>query len=418
LGLNSGPWKIWTTPNSLIGWGHYIRTVAPFFVLVFTVLPILNNRREKFIHKLAPLNLWLIYGLIGLISCALSPRPSRALYWALAYLSVFAASYYYLRGDIALPKVILLNYASWIITCLMLCTMLVFARDVLFVDVQGNITGYGIVSRMGTVADMSFSRSSGMARFAAVPGIISFVSLVSWRGRARILWLFPFIASCLFVWFMQSRGAILGLTAAISFSLLFLNKYSRLIGVLIILALSFSYATDLISDSSIGYFKKHFTRGATHEQLLSLTGRTLSWKLAWREIKRSPVIGWGPQSDRYLTRQHVHNTYLYALLQGGFLGGILFAGGLVWAWALFFQSLLRRVPDHFDNKTFFIQAGSILAFFTVRSIPEVCGAMFGVDFVIMLPIIAYLSILAQEGKTIYESQNNDRRQTPAPTFRI
>jgi hypothetical protein len=100
------------------------------------------------------------------------------------------------------------------------------------------------------------------------------------------------------------------------------------------------------------------------------------------------------------------------------LGGILFAGGLVWAWALFFQSLLRRVPDHFDNKTFFIQAGSILAFFTVRSIPEVCGAMFGVDFVIMLPIIAYLSILAQEGKTIYESQNNDRRQTPAPTFRI
>ena len=38
--------------------------------------------------------------------------------------------------------------------------------------------------------------------------------------------------------------------------------------------------------------------------------------------------------------------------------------------------------------------GAILVFFTVRSIPEVSGAMFGIDLLILVPALAYLGVLS------------------------
>ncbi len=127
------------------------------------------------------------------------------------------------------------------------------------------------------------------------------------------------------------------------------------------------------------------------------------------KLKKAPIIGRGPQADRYYIKEHVHNTYLYALLQSGVLGTAAFVGGLVWAWALFFQAILKKTAAQVGQHNMLLQTGGILAFFTVRSIPEVCGAMFGVDLMVMLPAMAYLSILNNKGeqsiirhKVIYE----------------
>ena len=59
---------------------------------------------------------------------------------------------------------------------------------------------------------------------------------------------------------------------------------------------------------------------------------------------------------------------------------------------------MRGFAERFDQKMFLMQTGGILAFFTVRSIPEVCGAMFGVDLVVMVPAVAYLVVLDQQGQ--------------------
>jgi O-antigen ligase len=99
-----------------------------------------------------------------------------------------------------------------------------------------------------------------------------------------------------------------------------------------------------------------------------------------------------------LIKEHVHNTYMYALISAGFAGTAAFVGGLAWAWIIFLRSMRRGIADRYGQRAFLIQAGGILAFFTVRSIPEVCGAMFGVDFMVMLPALAYLTILDQKGK--------------------
>jgi O-antigen ligase len=124
---------------------------------------------------------------------------------------------------------------------------------------------------------------------------------------------------------------------------------------------------------------------------------------------KSPIIGAGPQADRILIGEHVHNTYLYAVMTSGFIGGIAFAGGLLYAWYLFIKMLSRGVADRFGQKTFFIQAGGVLAFFTVRSIPEVSGAMFGIDTMLLLPVLAYLSVLNKTDRAAQAAIKEKRR---------
>ena len=344
-----------------------------------------------------PVKLWLIYGIISLGVCIISPEPIDAAYWAINFISVLAAATLFLQGENILAKTIQLNYLSWLVTALFLTILVFFARDVLFVDYRyGWITGYGIIHRMEGVANVAMSRSSGMARFAAVPGIVAFVFLLTGSGRKIVLWIILFVLSAGLIWAMQSRGAILGFAFAMAFVMLFLGPRSRLFGITGLILVSLLHFTDVIPDRAARYVKKHFYRGQNYEELITLTGRTLAWKKAWRQIKKSPIFGRGPQSDRYLIKTHVHNTYLYALLQSGMVGATAFVGGLVWAWVLFFRAILRKTADQLGQRVILIQTGGILAFFTVRSIPEVCGAMFGVDLMVMVPVLAYLGLLGQQ----------------------
>ena len=401
LGINTGPWVFKQTPDSLLDWLNYFRTVFPLAVLFIAYIVMAERGNFNSGAIAGPVKLWLIYGILSLSICIKSPRPLDAAYWAINYLAVFAAVALYLQVENKLTMVVRLNYLSWFVTALFLSILVLVARDVLFVDYRyGWITGYGIIHRMDVVGNVTMSRSSGMARFAAVPGIVAFIFLLTGSSWKRILWAIPFVLSSVLIWFMQSRGAILGFAFAMAFVMLFLGSRSRLFGLIGLISVGSLYYTDFIPDRAARYIKKHFYRGQTQEELMTLTGRTRAWKKAWRQIEKAPILGRGPQSDRYLIKTHVHNTYLYALLQAGIVGATAFVGGLVWAWVLFFQAILRKTADQLGQRVILIQTGGILAFFTVRSIPEVCGAMFGVDLLVMLPALAYLGLLGQQEKKL------------------
>ena len=327
-----------------------------------------------------------------------SPKPFSAAYWALCYLSVFAAVKLFIQGPDPLERAISLNYLTWIITTLFLAILIFTARDALFVDSRFGMTGYGIIHRIGTVADMSMSRSSGMARFAAVPGIVCFVFLWQSRGIFRLLWATIFVLSGALIYLMQSRGAIFGLAFAIFFIMLFMGVKARRVGAIFLILLGLTLYADVIPERKVEQVSEHVFRGQTFEEMRTMTGRTRAWEKGWNQVLKSPVWGWGPQADRYLIKEHVHNTYMYALMASGFAGAAAFVGGLMWAWVLFLRAIIRGFADRFGQRLFLIQAGGILAFFTVRSIPEVCGAMFGVDFMVMLPVLAYLVVLDQQGR--------------------
>ena len=401
LGINTGPWALQRDPATLVGWLHYLRTIFPFVVLFISAIVTLSRPDADSKVLSGPMKLWLVYGLIGLGACMFSsPKPFSAAYWALCYLSVFAAVKLFIQGPDPLERAISLNYLTWIITTLFLAILIFTARDALFVDSRFGMTGYGIIHRIGTVADMSMSRSSGMARFAAVPGIVCFVFLWQSRGIFRLLWATIFVLSGALIYLMQSRGAIFGLAFAIFFIMLFMGVKARRVGAIFLILLGLTLYADVIPERKVEQVSEHVFRGQTFEEMRTMTGRTRAWEKGWNQVLKSPVWGWGPQADRYLIKEHVHNTYMYALMASGFAGAAAFVGGLMWAWVLFLRAIIRGFADRLGQRLFLIQAGGILTFFTLRSIPEVCGAMFGVDLMVMLPVIAYLNVLDREGRRL------------------
>ncbi len=79
------------------------------------------------------------------------------------------------------------------------------------------------------------------------------------------------------------------------------------------------------------------------------------------------------------------------------VGLVPFVLGLGWAWWAAWRAYASNLPAQLGQQAHFAQAVGILAFFTLRSIPEVSGAMSSVDLMVMLPAIAYLAALADEG---------------------
>lgn len=397
FGINTGPTTLWSLPHSLIGWSHYIRTAAPFLALglVFYSKNYMHKKSSRKTVFPFSLKCWHVYGCIGVLSSFLSLKVMDALYWSLLYLCVFIViSVYINQSENALKEAIELNYLSWFMATIFLVIMIILAREKLIVEIHGSITSYGILDRVGSVGGMILSRSSGMARFAAVPCIISYVEIWSRNGWKKALWVFIFLCSASLIWFMQSRGAILSLGVSLSYITIFYTKRTRFLGILLLIILGSLAITEPILKKHFVYYRKHIYRDARQfDDLRSMSGRTYIWKKAISKISDSPYIGWGPQADRVFLRTHVHNSYLYALLQSGILGLVTYTVGLVSALWIIFIVVKRKIASHFGQKKFCIQCSAILIFFAIRSIPEVCGAVFGVDLMLMAPALLYFGLL-------------------------
>jgi len=364
--INTGPWVIRSEPENLIDWLHWLRALCPPLVLFLSTV-LLVSRRDS-IRLPGNVRQWFIYGVIGLIACLFSPDPVDAAYWAAAYLAAFAVIKTYMEGRNLHDEILHLNILSLIIVTGFLLALIFFSFDALYVETRGGVSGYGIEGRMPMIAQMPMSRSSGMARFAAVPGVLSFVFL--WFGSSwkRFLWAIPLLFSAWIIYSMQSRGAVIGFCFVLAFEMLFLGGRKRVAA----LVLMIFFGLLLMSSSIPGEFfeeaSDYLKRGQSTEELQSMTGRTYTWERGWRQIMEAPVIGRGFQADRFLLAEHIHNTYLYALLTAGFTGAAAYVSGLLWSWILFLRAIRTKFEGDRKHSIFLIQAGGILAFFTVRGI--------------------------------------------------
>jgi len=401
FGINSGPGELMKTPAGMLGWAHYLRTLFPIVSLAFASILILGRlvlRPGSGIALPGPIRLWLFYCLIGLLFCVRSPRPDIAVYFSICYLSVIAAMKLWVERDgaeQALHNSLQLNYFSWFVAASFLLVLVVVARDVLIVGGPEGLTGYNLVHRGSAVGGVAMIRSSGLSRFAAVPGIVSFVWFWTRSGWERLFWAGGTLACAALIYLMQSRGALIGFGAALAFVTILLGNRVRWLGAIALAIFAVALVGELIPGSKVDEVTRHLTRSGSREKILSMQGRTRAWQLAREVIADSPMYGWGPQADRGLVGEHVHNTYLYAWLQSGFLGLVLFVGGLLGAWLFFVRAIRSGVARRLGQQAALIQIGGLLAFFTVRSIPEVCGALYAVDLMVMLPAMSYLSLVGQ-----------------------
>jgi len=405
--INTGPWVLRNEPENTIEWLTYIRTLFPYLVLIVTAFKIFGSRGS--VKLPANVRHWLIYGSVGTFACILSPEPLRASYWAVAYLSALGALKVYLKGRDPLDRSLQINYLSWVITVIFLSILVFVARDVLFVSSDTGLTGYGIINRLPTVADMPMSRSSGMARFAAIPGVIAFV--LFWRAPKwqRVGWGVLFFYSSVLIYLMQSRGAIFAFAFSLAFIMLFLGKRTRVLGAVLMVIFFAGLFSDIFPKSIVDTVYAHLDRDQSRSQLESLTGRTRVWDEGMVIFEKSPIVGWGFQADRYLMEgEHAHNTYLYALLTSGIIGAAFFVLGLIMTWRMFFLTLRSGFADKIGQRVQLILCGGILMFFTVRSIPEVSGPLFGVDYMVMLPVLTYVGILDRQRRN--EAKENKKKK--------
>lgn len=129
--------------------------------------------------------------------------------------------------------------------------------------------------------------------------------------------------------------------------------------------------------------------------LFTLSGRTAVWAEGLRLFKQSPLLGFGFHADRLLLGTHMHNAFLHALLQTGLLGTIPFVAALLLAWGLLIRVLLRRSALPSPHQHLVVQTAGVLAFLSVRAIPESTGAFFGVDWLLLAPLLFYVQLLNQ-----------------------
>ena len=132
---------------------------------------------------------------------------------------------------------------------------------------------------------------------------------------------------------------------------------------------------------------------------LLLTGRTPVWEQAILLTISSPFLGHGVHADRLLLNTHVHNSFVHAFLQTGLVGGFLFTASIVFAWVLAIKNYRDRNLLSSKQLQFLIIIIGMLAFLTVRALPESTGAFFGVDWLILAPIYIYLQLLRRRCNT-------------------
>jgi O-antigen ligase len=409
FGIATGPWRLTGWPEGAMEWLHWTRTLFPFLVLAIAGAGLLADRRPGGILPL-PVALWFGYGLVGLVSgLAMSPNPWQATYWAGAYLAVIAAAAWYLRTTGALQGSMALNRLSWLVGSAFFAILMAVAGDALIADAASGITGYGVINRV-EAGSLPISRASGLGRFAAIPGIVACVYFWTRRGTRRLLALLVFLGAAGVIYILQSRGAIFSFAGAVGFIMLILGGRTRTAGLVILLVGGFlALAMPMISVDISAYGWSHLTRGQDLENLLRLSGRVTDWGRAWEVISQSPFWGWGFQADRYqMAGTHVHNSYLYAMLTAGLPGALLFVAGLAGAWLMLLRLVVHGHAGASIQRATLAQAGGMLVFFTLRSEPEVCGPLYNVDMMIMLPAMFFIH-------TMHRAHPTPRPASPAPS---
>jgi hypothetical protein len=400
--------------QSWIGLFSGMRAAFPLAVLAACVLHLLLREDSEIRRPTLPEALWLYYGLVCLISSIYTNPWFNYSYWGFAYLSVFSATEVFMNAQQALERAEKLNRLNWLLASVLLLAIILVARGQLLAETRLGLSGYGIHNRIGEVAGMPMIRNSGISRLAAVPAIVAFIFLWHRRGFSQLFWASVFLSSAYLVWVMQSRGSLASFIFALCLMVFLLGGRARLFGILLAVSGVAVLLLGLIPGESVHQIYLYATRGEQGARLASMSGRVSIYHESWSRITEALFIGYGPQADRRLLFPigNASNGALYALLCGGFLGGLGYVGGLLVGWLMLLRVARRRYWLEPTHRITLLQVAGIMMFFTLRSYPENSAAVFSIDLLLQLSAIVYLGeldrairrieALAQEGPRLSE----------------
>jgi O-antigen ligase len=381
-------------PTSALDLFHGIRSLLPLLAGFLAIIKLLAWRPHPLWALRGPMGLMALYTLVGLVSSIfLSLEPLSALYWGGQYASVLLVSWSMLSDSDSLERIPDLLRLNWIIAAAIAAGVLALAMfdpDVVlrpggFMDMGGGGSGSST-----EIFGMSTTRSTGVARYAAIVGLVALARLWDTAKRYRPIWSSVLALCVLGIVYLQARTALLAFLGA-AFMLLVLRRGSRWLFLLTtcIGLLLFAFT------GSYHAFWEWLTKGKPFDY--TLTGRTTVWRAGWELFTQSPLLGFGFNADRiFLERQHMHDALLHALVQTGLFGTIPFVAGLAGAWILIFRLyLIRPLPG---LSALSVEVPGVLAFFTVASVSESTFAYYGVAWILAAPCLAYLQALARRSR--------------------
>ncbi|MCA1813877.1 MAG: hypothetical protein LC624_07995 [Halobacteriales archaeon] len=386
--LNAGPWP--KSPGALTF--EDARGLLPIAVtlVVGSALVAWSREARPWPAALTPLAILGGYAAVALLATLLvSPGRRESGYWGLAFLGPLLACAWAVRGAGSLAAARRLVRVNWSIV---VGVMLVLFTIGLVVYGLGRLPSLVAQHRLfGTappgVVPALWINANGAGRFAAVGLLLAAAMLLrARRWAARLPWLGLAAVAALLVVYTMSRSTLAGLALALPL-LVFLERGPRATLAMLVGGLAV-----VVASGKGSAVLDYAVRTGAAGDVASVGGRTGIWDAVLREFWGSPVIGLGFHADRILLAQQVQDAWLHALLQAGILGTAFFVAAWALGWLGLWRLGLRRrflglAPEH---RAPLVEASVVLAFLTVRSVSESTGAFFGVDLLLLVPLLVYV----------------------------
>jgi hypothetical protein len=274
--------------------------------------------------------------------------------------------------------------------------------------INGERTLYGYYSESYLFLNKMSPRSSGLSRTILFLLILINVFFNQKTNLRKYFFIFFKILCISIILIFQSRTIIFLTFLYLIFDFLSKKNYSPkilisevvsfiIIPIMIVILLnnlSFFFAQKKISkleDPSIKYWSIKSFSGSFKEKTRPIenfsSGRFEDWKQIVDEVDKRFIIGFGAQGDRFLINQTASNGILYALTSSGFIGLFFF---LFFTLKIFFIALKNIFLAIFfeKNEIFF---NFLIIIILMRSVLESSYAVFGIDLIILMTIINYIS---------------------------
>jgi len=361
--------------SSAFAYFNAMRCLFPIVAVFISLLWILG-KRAKFPLSRVPTGYFFYYCVLGIVNSFLfSPNKITSIYWAALYLSPLLVMWLEMDSPDSLSNIRRLLNLNYII----------FAAVLIFLLPEAFKFGLGKVSH-NYFYQLPFGlgemRSNGVGRFALVAIILSLVRFYLTTNLAqRLRWLLLLVPSVYVLAQTQSRTALLGLAVA---GILFVNLRGMKLAFLIIGPL----VAYLIYLSGFQWRAQ-----GSFDELLYMANRQNIWDRTLDQVKKSHYLGWGFHADRLLLdSEHVHNSYLHAMIHGGILGTLFFIMAILSAWALIIKNKLLKRIRHIrgPDQLLLMESVMLLGFMTERSFFESTAAFYGVDLLLLVPVVTYL----------------------------
>jgi O-antigen ligase len=356
-----------------------VRSLFPILAFYLCLIWILA-KRPKFPFLRNPLGFLMSYSLIGfLTSLFLSVDTTTSIYWVSIYLAPLLVFWAILAEESArgiVQKIIYINYAIFFFIAFS-----VFPEVVKVLLGRARLTSYNRLP-----FNLGLMTKNGTGRFALVVFVVAISRMSSQGKRFRFFWAASTLVSLIILAGTQSRTALLGLAICLVLYVLLqgINWRFLFLGPVI---------TAIVWVSGVKW-RAH----GQWDMLLSLTGRQNTWQRGLEMIKHSPLLGWGFNADRLmLNLEHMHNSYLHAMIHTGIVGVLFFIAAIIGIWYLIFRHnlIFRARGAQGSDKPLLMESVMIIGFLTARSFFESTAAFYGVDLLLLIPAMAYVVLAAR-----------------------